>query len=162
MKLVFCSVLYVVSCIKKVREVAMKEKYELYKLNYKKYIILFKCGNFYIALNDDAIVMNNVFKYKIIESANFIKSGFPISSLSKALSILDEKQINYVIVDKEIMFKNKNANNKYSDYLNKNNNVDILLNRINTINKILKNNLSNPKIDSVLNSIERDLCKINY
>lgn len=162
MKLVLCSVLYVVSCIKSIREVAMKEKYELYKLNYKKYIILFKCGNFYIALNDDAIVMNNLFKYKIIESANFIKSGFPISSLSKVLSILDEKQINYVIVDKEIIFKNKTANNKYNDYLNKNNNVDILLNRINTINKILKNNLSNPKIDSVLNSIERDLCKINY
>ena len=95
----------------------MKNKYDFYKLEYKNYIILFKCGNFYIALNDDAIVMNNVFKYKIIESANFIKSGFPISSLSKALSILDEKQINYVIVDKEIIFKNKNTNNKYSDYL---------------------------------------------
>lgn len=143
-------------------EVSMKEKYDLYKLNYKKYIVLFKCGNFYLALNDDAIVMNNVFKYKINESANFIKVGFPITSLNKIISELDKKQINYILVDKDITLKNKNINNKYNNYLSKTNNYEILFSRINKINKILKNNLTNPNIDSVLNNIERDLCKINY
>ena len=42
----------------------MKNKYEFYKLEYKNYIILFKCGNFYISLNDDANVMNNNFNIK--------------------------------------------------------------------------------------------------
>ena len=61
----------------------LSEKYTKYKKTYNKYILLIKCGNFYISLNEDAIVINNIFKYKIIESTNFIKCGFPLSSLSK-------------------------------------------------------------------------------
>ena len=140
----------------------MKEKYELYKINYKKYLILLKCGNFYISLNEDAIVMNKIFNYKINETPNFMKVGFPVTSLNKVILELEKKQVNYIIVENEITFKNKNINNKYCDYLKNVNNYEIVFNRINKINRILKNNISNPNIDKILNNIERDLCKINY
>ena len=53
----------------------MKEKYETYKRQYNNYIILFKQGNFYLSMNDDAIVLNNLFHYKIKAVTNFIKTG---------------------------------------------------------------------------------------
>lgn len=43
----------------------LKELYNKYKFDYKDYILLIKSGNFYICLNNDAIVMNNIFNYKI-------------------------------------------------------------------------------------------------
>lgn len=139
----------------------MKNKYEFYKLEYKNYIILFKCGNFYISLNDDANVMNNIFNHKIVDNGSFIKTGFPISSLNKIITELEDKQINYLIIDKEIISKNKFKNNNYINYL-EDNNHSLNFNRINLINKILKNNISNSNINDILNKIERIICKINY
>ena len=41
-------------------------------------------------------------------------------------------------------------------------NYEILGNRINKINDILKNNLNHPNIKEVIEKIENILCKINY
>lgn len=139
----------------------MKNKYEFYKLEYKNYIILFKCGNFYISINDDALIMNNIFNHKIVDIGSFIKTGFPISSLYKIMTELENKQINYLIIDKEIINKNKFKNNNYSNYLT-NNNYNFIFNRINRINKLLKDNLTNSNMDSILDKVERIICKINY
>ena len=139
----------------------LKEKYIEYKKTYKNYVLLIKCGNFYVCINEDATVLNNVFKYKINVSSNFIKCGFPSSSLSKVEKKLEDLEINYLIIDKDIIEKQKYEVNKYTKYLNFNN-YDILLNRINKINLILKDNLNNSEITNILNDIEGALCKINY
>lgn len=156
--------LYVVGCmlcvVRKVRGI-MKNKYDLYKLSYENYLLLFKCGNFYLALNKDAIVMNNILNYKIKDSKSFFKVGFPLTSLDKVLKILEEKQINYLVIDNEITFKKKNKINNYEIYLNDKHNYESILTRINKIDSILKNNVLNSKIELVLDNIERDLCKIS-
>lgn len=139
----------------------LKEKYTECKKTYKKYVLLIKCGNFYLGLNDDAIVLSNIFKFKILESSNFIKCGFPLISLCKIEKKLEELEINYVIINSDIVHKEKYNNNKYNRYLVKNN-YDIFLNRINKINSILKNNLSSKEIVDTLNKIEDIVCKINY
>ena len=51
--------------------------------------------------------MNGVFNHKIVDAASFIKTGFPISILNKIIVELKYKQINYLIVDKEIVNKTK-------------------------------------------------------
>lgn len=140
----------------------LKEKYEIYKLTYKEYLVLLKSGNFFIALNNDAIVMNNVFKYKIIRSKNFIKSGFPLGTLDKVIDRLKNEEINYVLIDDDVILKEKFKNNNYSKFVTKIDNYEIILNRINVINDILKKNLSNPNIKNILNEVEEILCKINY
>lgn len=140
----------------------LKEKYEIYKLTYKEYLVLLKSGNFFIALNNDAIVMNNVFKYKIIRSKNFIKSGFPLGTLDKVIDRLKNEEINYVLIDDDVILKEKFKNNNYSKFVTKIDNYEIILNRINVINDILKKNLSNPNIKNILNEVEGILCKINY
>lgn len=139
----------------------MKNKYEFFKLEYKNYIILFKCGNFYISINDDANIMNSVFNHKIVDAGSFIKTGFPISALNKIIVELENKQINYLILDKEIINKSKFKNNNYNNYLTYNNH-NLNFNRINLINKILKDNIANNNINDILNKIERIICKINY
>lgn len=139
----------------------LKELYNKYKFDYKDYILLIKSGNFYICLNNDAIVMNNIFNYKIKESTNFIKVGFPINSELKVKNYLDTIKVNYVFIDKEIIDKRKFQDNKYNEY-NSKYNYRVYLNRIKRINDILKSNLNNNNISSILDEIEEVLCKIDY
>ena len=137
----------------------LKEKYLFYKVKYEEYVLLIKSGNFYVSLNKDAIVINNLLKYKIIESTNFIKIGFPSSSLNKVLKILENQKINYLIIEDEIINKQKYKTNNYSKYID---NFEIYLTKINNINKILKNNLNNKRIKEIIENIENIVCQINY
>ena len=140
----------------------MKERYEMYKRQYNNYIILFKQGNFYYSINDDALIFNNIFNYKVNVVSDFIKVGFPLKSIDKVLPIFEENNINYIIVYKEIIEKKKHPNNNYLKYLNIDSNYEFILSRINKIDKTLKDNLLNSNIESVLNDIERIICMINY
>ena len=140
----------------------MKEKYEMYKRQYNNYIILFKQGNFYLSMNDDALVLNNLFNYKIKVVTNYIKTGFPLKSIDKVINILENNTINFLIIDKNIINKKKYPNNNYFNYLNKDSNFEFILSRINKIDQTLKDNLLNSNIENLLSHIERIICKINY
>ena len=140
----------------------LKEKYDKYKEIYNDYLILIKNGNFYLALNDDAIVMNTIFNYQIKQSTNLIKVGFPHTSLNKIISKLDSLNVNYIVLDKEIIEKQKFKNNYYKKYHRNFDNYGILINRIDKITDILKNNLNNKNIKSIIEEVEDVLCKINY
>lgn len=137
----------------------MRDKYEFYKLKYDKYVLLIKSGNFYITLEKDAIVMHNIFDYKLNNKSNIIKVGFPITSLNKITSKLDNIEVNYLIIDNNIVFKNKFNKNNYNKYLE--NNTNDILKRIDVINNTLKNNASYSNINDILKDVEYILCKIN-
>lgn len=137
----------------------LKDVYNKYKLIYKNYIILIRNGNFYLALNDDSIVLNNIFKFKIIELKNFIKCGFPLDSIYKVTDTLDDLNINYLIYDNNITYKKKYTTNNYLKYINKSN--YILLKKIDNINNILKLNINSTHINNIINDIEGILCKID-
>ena len=150
----------------------MLEDYIKLKEVYPKSVIMIKSGSFYECLNDDAIVMNNLFGYKIKKLRKYNRVGFPLSTLVKVTGELTKKEVNYVIVsDGEI--KNEKLNhNKYNDYVtiiddNSDDDYDGLINhefalkKIKLINKELNDNIDNPKIIDILNEIERVICKIN-
>jgi DNA mismatch repair ATPase MutS len=105
----------------------LKEKYYKYKDIYDKYLVIIKIGNFYICLNEDAIILSNIFRFKIIESKNFVKYGFPLTSINKVINRLNNIQVNYLIIDNDIIEKEKYTTNNYK-----------LLYRINKIYNILK------------------------
>jgi len=136
----------------------MKENYDFYRIKYNKHIIFIKSGNFYLVLNDDALILNKIFNYKIKEVNHYIRVGFPLSSLNKVLEKIIDLQINYVVID-NVINKECFKKNKYCNYLN--NTYDDLIYRINRINDILKMNINFSKIDSLLDCIENDLCKIS-
>ena len=135
----------------------MKNRYEYYKIKYKEYIILIKSGNFYVALQQDAIVLNDIFKYKLNISNNIIKVGFPINTLNKILKTLDNININYIVLDKNILHINKSKTNMYNKYIN--NNISNYILRIKNINNILNQNIYN-NIDNVLDNIENIIYNI--
>jgi len=139
----------------------MKDKYYELKLIYKDYIMFLNSGNFYICINNDAYILNKIFSYKIIKAKDYIKVGFPVTSLNKILMEINKREINYVVVNKDIVDKQKYKNNNYSNYEITKSTMSYL-SRINVINSILKNNIKNPKIDEIIKEIEEIVCMINY
>lgn len=141
----------------------LKEKYQELKLNYPKSIIFIKSGNFFITLNQDAIIINKILNYKIKQlNNNYIRVGFPVSSINKVSKVFTKNEINYLFFDGDIIDQAKFSNNKYNDYLDEVFYYQLAKDKINYITEKLNNNLCNPSIIDILNDIERILCKINY
>lgn len=93
----------------------MKEKYETQKNKNLQSIILIKSGNFYITINDDSLIMKELFNYQIIKG----KVGFPINAIEKVKNKLNNLKINYLIYNKEDdIDKNEFDNNTYNTILN--------------------------------------------
>lgn len=122
----------------------MLEKYYKYKINYKEYILIFKVGSFYVMFDKDALIMNYLFKYKLVNIKDTYKCGFPLSSIDKIKNILNLRSINYVIIS-DTLYISEFENNNYSKY---NFNID----RYERINKIIKK--LNDVDDIILDEIE--------
>ena len=140
----------------------MQERYNKYKLIYANYVILIKNGNFYNIFNRDAIIMSKLLEYKIIVKKNCLKIGFPLTSLDKVTAILENNNLNYIVVDQDIVDKEKFKNNTYENYIDEIIDYEINLKKINNIYETLIENQFNPNLKNTLDSIERILCKINY
>ena len=137
----------------------MLEKYIKLKEKYPKSLIIIKAGNFYDCINDDAIIINKLFNYKIKELSKYIRVGFPINSLNRVRKILTKYEINYITVDNNDITYSKFSRNNYSKYCS--NDYFIIKNKINSINDILSNNILNPNIKDIVSSIEGIICRIS-
>jgi len=127
----------------------IKDIFYNYKMKYLKYIILIKSGNFYLALADDAKILNNILGYQIKGFSNTIKVGFPLIGLTKVIDKLDCLEINYMVIDKNVSLKRKFNKNNYDKYLIKRSTAS----RIEDINlKLL--DMKNTNIDILLTKIE--------
>ena len=59
------------------------DKYEKLKSEDLECIYLFLCGNFYIALDSDAIMLNELFDMKLTKFSNFCdKCGYSIKNIN--------------------------------------------------------------------------------
>lgn len=137
----------------------MLEKYIKLKEKYPKSLIIIKAGNFYDCLNDDAIIINKLFNYKIKELNKYIRVGFPINSLNRVRTILTKYEINYITVDNNDITYSNFIRNNYSKY--RSNDYFVIKNKINNINDILSNNILNPNIKDIISNIEGIICKIS-
>ena len=83
------------------------DKYEKLKSEDLECIYLFLCGNFYIALDSDAIILNELFDMKLTKFSNLCdKCGFPINSLEKYEKRLKDRNIKYKLIN-EVSDTNK-------------------------------------------------------
>ena len=84
------------------------QKYEKLKENNEDLIYLFLCGNFYIALDSDAIILNELFGMKLTKFSNLCdKCGFPKNSLEKYVNMFEEKNIKYRLIENDLNDKDK-------------------------------------------------------
>jgi len=126
--------------------------YRMTKNKYPKFVILIKIGNFYEVYGEDAYIINNLFNYKIREFDKFIRAGFPLVSYNKVVNKLASFKINYLVIDKDDIFKKKFNRNRYDEFLSEDLSIEKRISKINERLNILKNS---PKIDSVLKEIEK-------
>lgn len=124
------------------------DKYIDLKNKYLEYIIMIKVGNFYHSYDDDGIILNYLFNYKIKDNDVV---GFPISSLDKVRRRLEKEHINYYIDDKNYREFN---DNKYREVLDKSNNILELNKDIEDINNYLNSNIERKYIKKVINRIK--------
>ena len=86
-----------------------------------EYVMMYKVGNFVQAFGKDAYVISYVFGYALRATKDNIQTcGFPKNAIPKVMSKLEQKKINFIIVDTrnnyEVDEENDNKNlNTYSE-----------------------------------------------
>ena len=77
-----------------------------------------KEGLFDNTYNNDALILQHLTKYKAIKVNNEFRTGYPTTSRAAILSLLREKEVSYVVYNKNVIEDKYNApNNKYNYYL---------------------------------------------
>lgn len=130
---------------------------------HEKDIVLFKIGKFYYCYGKDAYIISYFFEYKLnlIEN-NIYSCGFPSQSLNKVISKLEDKKINYVIVDRRNNYdieenenyKNLNSYDKYFEKAKEEIGIKI---RIQKINNYLLENINKKDIRNLIILLEKDI-----
>ena len=115
----------------------MSKLFDIYK-NLKQEdaetLYLFKSGIFYIFLDEDAKMINNLLDLKLTNlNTEIVKCGFPANSLQKYLKLLSFTDYNIKIID-----NSSNTSYKVKDFTMNNNNIDLLK----TISNVNEENLS--------------------
>lgn len=78
------------------------------------FVKLRRQGKFYNAYEEDAYVMHIIMGYKVSNG----RVGFPVSVIGKIENMLTEKQVNYLVIDKDKeVSKGKFSKNNYKKYL---------------------------------------------
>ena len=114
-----------------------------------KSIVLRKVGGFYQVFDNDALIVNYLFNYKI----NNYRCGFPINVINKVINTLEEKSINYIIKGEEEIVKDYKRKNNYSKYLDKSISRSSINRRINNIlDRISK--MDENKLNDIIDIIE--------
>ncbi len=75
-------------------------EYTKLKCSNKDKLYLFKNGIFYIALQDDAKKLSQIFDFKITNlNENVVKCGFPLKRLDHYINLLKQNEIDFEIID---------------------------------------------------------------
>lgn len=81
-------------------------------------LYLLKSGIFYIALDEDALTLSDLFNFKLTDlNKNIIKCGFPASRISYYSNLLSLKNINFQIIesiDEDNFYLSQYSNNSSS------------------------------------------------
>lgn len=138
----------------------MIEKYYKYKIDYRDYVIFIKSGIFYECIANDALIINELFNYKIKMISNTIKVGFPIKNIESVLEKLKSNSINYIVVDDDkITLKYETDDNNYSEYKIDMDSILYNLFRVEKLIKYLEDNVMNNDLAKKLDKIEKAVYK---
>lgn len=115
---------------------------------HKETILLVRIGKFYYSYGKDAYILSYMFKYKLmqIEEEHTYSCAFPLVSFPKVVAGLENKKINYLVVDRrnnydeEEKFDNKNLN-RYNEWFGKAKNYVNMKIRIDKITEYLTNHI---------------------
>ena len=122
--------------------------------------VCIRYGTFYHIYNRDCYILSYLFGYKIKElNIKDRECGFPITALNKVMAKLEEKKINYLVLDRrndyEVDYKEDFKNsNQYNIFYKKANRYVNYKKRIDNISEYLNLNIENEEISNILASME--------
>lgn len=134
------------------------------------YVALIKIGVFYHAYGKDAYIISYLFGYKRKPFGNSSTCGFPRSVLSYVQSVLENKLINYIVIDRAHQYEVdekvdfKKSNNYIEMYNKAHRNLRIQERAMNIYNYITDNIEDKDikskliKIEDMLYNEERKIC----
>lgn len=133
---------------------------------HREYILLVKIGSFYYCYGKDTYILAYLLKYKInIVNKNIYSCSFPKVAYSKVIATLEEKKINFLVIDKKDNYRveeksnNKNLN-RYKEIYGKAKEELVNKFRIEKIYKYLLDNIEDKVIISEMEKIIDERRKI--
>ena len=130
---------------------------------HKEELIIIKLGDFYHCYGKDAYIISYLFGYKLAKTKEgYYMCGFPLKCIAKVENKLQNKKINYMILDR----KNNYDVDVFENYKKLNNYMDLYekaKKHINTqiaIDKIYKDlikNMNNTEINKKIYQIQKIL-----
>lgn len=124
----------------------MYDKYMEIKNNNLDSVVMIKVGNFYHIYDKDIIIINYLFKYKIIDD----RVGFPVSALTKVINKLKKLEVDYYIDDTNF---HKFDDNKYQEIYEKSKSYYELSLEVDNIYNYLMNNIERKYIKRLITKI---------
>lgn len=128
-----------------------------------KDVVLVKIGDFYHVYGKDSYILSYLMGYKLnIIEGNCSSCGFPKKSLPKIEATLENKKINYIVVDRRNNYDvdessdNKNLNS-YDEEFEKAHKFINMKKRINKIYENLITNINKENIKEKICNIEKIL-----
>lgn len=124
-------------------------------------VILVKVGKFYNIYGKDSYIMSYLFGYKLKEIEGVYTCGFPVESINKIMAKLENKKVNYLMVDRRNNYDvdgeldNKNLNTYYKTYEKAKEYINAK-NRVNNIYEYLLKNLNNKKVIMQIEKVIED------
>ena len=136
----------------------MLNVYNEIKKVHPDFVLLIKSGTFYEILENDAYVLSNISGYKIVDKTNYQLCGFPSNVLAKVTNKLEQKSINYIVLDSrdnydELERCDYKKLNKYEHYLEKGKREIKRKNIIQEYNQYLEQNIERKFMDKLLKDI---------
>lgn len=128
---------------------------------HKTDIALVKIGEFYHVYGKDAYIVSYLFEYKLSLIENkYVTCGFPVKSLTKIEATLEQKRINYIVLDRRNNYfvdeisDHKNLNT-YEETYEKAYKYIIKRNRIQKIYEYLMKNINQKETMEKIKEIEK-------
>lgn len=126
------------------------------ELNKDKTLQLYKIGKFYNIYGDGAIILNYLFGYKILIDG---KVCFPESALIKVINTIEDKKIDYQIINKDgndVIKKYGNFNN-YNKVLKQALEYRGIKSRVEHIQELINNVSDITILEKIIGVIEEEL-----
>lgn len=123
-------------------------------------VALIKVGKFYHAYGKDAYIVAFLFNYQLKKVDNNINTtGFPESALNKVMKELEDKSINYILIDRSANYEvidkcTENKENKYSEVYTLAHRYQSRKNKIDAIYEYLISNIDDDIVKFQIQKIE--------
>lgn len=133
---------------------------------HNKYVVLVKIGNFYYCYGRDSYIISYLLNYKINILKDYTYScSFPQNAVNKVISVLENKQINYIILDRrnnyEIIEKSDNRNlNRYDKIYEIGRRENVKKMRVEKIYSYLLENMDNKELIDNIEKVINERRKI--